>query len=121
MERVKGVEPSSLAWEAKVMPLYDTRKDDRYCNQCRKFYPRSGSSAILFPLEVKNPTCLRTVPSIAIDRQRATRKGCSLGIPEGCTRRAWVGLRFAPPARHRRRILSPSSQRRAAGQRTGAK
>ena len=25
MERVKGVEPSSLAWEAKVMPLYDAR------------------------------------------------------------------------------------------------
>jgi hypothetical protein len=25
VERVKGVEPSSLAWEAKVMPLYDTR------------------------------------------------------------------------------------------------
>ncbi len=26
MERVKGVEPSSLAWEARVMPLYDTRR-----------------------------------------------------------------------------------------------
>jgi hypothetical protein len=25
MERAKGVEPSSLAWEAKVMPLYDAR------------------------------------------------------------------------------------------------
>ena len=25
MERAKGVEPSSLAWEARVMPLYDAR------------------------------------------------------------------------------------------------
>ena len=25
LERAKGVEPSSLAWEAKVMPLYDAR------------------------------------------------------------------------------------------------
>ncbi len=37
MERVKGVEPSSLAWEAKVMPLYDTR-------ECAcKFYHRDTS------------------------------------------------------------------------------
>ena len=27
LERAKGVEPSSLAWEAKVMPLYDARYD----------------------------------------------------------------------------------------------
>ena len=25
MERVNGIEPSSSAWEAEVMPLYDTR------------------------------------------------------------------------------------------------
>jgi hypothetical protein len=25
LERAKGVEPSSLAWEARVMPLYDAR------------------------------------------------------------------------------------------------
>lgn len=25
MERAKGVEPSSSAWEAEVMPLYDAR------------------------------------------------------------------------------------------------
>ena len=25
MERAKGIEPSSLAWEARVMPLYDAR------------------------------------------------------------------------------------------------
>ncbi len=25
MERVTGVEPVSLAWEARVMPIYDTR------------------------------------------------------------------------------------------------
>ena len=25
LERLEGVEPSSLAWEARVMPLYDTR------------------------------------------------------------------------------------------------
>ena len=26
MERVKGVEPSSSAWKADIMPLYDARK-----------------------------------------------------------------------------------------------
>ena len=26
LERAKGIEPSSLAWEARVMPLYDARK-----------------------------------------------------------------------------------------------
>ena len=26
MERVKGIEPSSIAWEATVLPLYYTRK-----------------------------------------------------------------------------------------------
>ena len=26
MERVRGIEPLSLAWKAKVIPLYDTRK-----------------------------------------------------------------------------------------------
>ena len=25
MERVNGIEPSSSAWEAEVIPLYDTR------------------------------------------------------------------------------------------------
>ena len=25
LERLEGVEPSSLAWEARVMPLYDSR------------------------------------------------------------------------------------------------
>ena len=25
MERVMGIEPTSSAWEAEVMPLYDTR------------------------------------------------------------------------------------------------
>ena len=30
LERVEGVEPSSLAWEARVMPLYDTR-DFSWC------------------------------------------------------------------------------------------
>lgn len=27
LERAKGVEPSSSAWEAEVMPLYDARSD----------------------------------------------------------------------------------------------
>ena len=26
VERVRGVEPLSLAWKAKVIPIYDTRK-----------------------------------------------------------------------------------------------
>ena len=25
MERAKGIEPSALAWEARVLPLYDAR------------------------------------------------------------------------------------------------
>jgi hypothetical protein len=35
LERVEGVEPSSLAWEARVMPLYDTRT---CLDQATKFY-----------------------------------------------------------------------------------
>ena len=27
MERVAGIEPASLAWKAKVLPLYHTRND----------------------------------------------------------------------------------------------
>ncbi len=27
LERVKGIEPSLFAWEAKVLPLNDTRMD----------------------------------------------------------------------------------------------
>ena len=27
MERVMGIEPTSSAWEAEVMPLYDTRAE----------------------------------------------------------------------------------------------
>ena len=27
LERVAGVEPASLAWEARVIPIYDTRFD----------------------------------------------------------------------------------------------
>ena len=37
VERAKGVEPSSLAWEARVMPLYDARKIEN------KFYHRDTS------------------------------------------------------------------------------
>ena len=28
MERVKGIEPSLFAWEAKVLPLNDTRESE---------------------------------------------------------------------------------------------
>jgi hypothetical protein len=28
MERAKGIEPSALAWEARVLPLYDARPPD---------------------------------------------------------------------------------------------
>ena len=39
MERVEGVEPSSLAWEARVMPLYDTR----YADAGGEFYISASS------------------------------------------------------------------------------
>ena len=26
LERAKGIEPSALAWEARVLPLYDARE-----------------------------------------------------------------------------------------------
>ena len=31
MERVKGIEPSSQAWEARILPLNHTRFRLRYC------------------------------------------------------------------------------------------
>jgi hypothetical protein len=34
-----GIEPTSSAWEAEVMPLYDTRL-------IRKFYPKSGGESL---------------------------------------------------------------------------
>ena len=33
MERVKGIEPSSRAWEAYVLPLNHTRTGRQWCNQ----------------------------------------------------------------------------------------
>jgi len=30
MERAKGIEPSALAWEARVLPLYDARAVANY-------------------------------------------------------------------------------------------
>ena len=30
MERVAGIEPASLAWKAKVLPLYHTRNSSIY-------------------------------------------------------------------------------------------
>ena len=33
MERVAGIEPASLAWKAKVLPLYHTRNCSKYCDQ----------------------------------------------------------------------------------------
>jgi hypothetical protein len=35
-ERVKGIEPSSSAWKAEVLPLNYTRKEDKYYTS-RKF------------------------------------------------------------------------------------
>ncbi len=32
MERVKGIEPSLFAWEAKVLPLNDTRESEKDFN-----------------------------------------------------------------------------------------
>ena len=36
MERVKGIEPSSSAWKAEVLPLNYTRKQDSFFND--KYY-----------------------------------------------------------------------------------
>jgi|GEM_PF-1185568 hypothetical protein len=33
MERVAGVEPASLAWEARVLPMYDTRTVQRFSSE----------------------------------------------------------------------------------------
>jgi hypothetical protein len=32
MERVKGIEPSSQAWEARILPLNHTRIDAQHLN-----------------------------------------------------------------------------------------
>ena len=32
LERVKGIEPSSQAWEARILPLNHTRFDARHLN-----------------------------------------------------------------------------------------
>ena len=44
VERAKGVEPSSLAWEARVMPLYDARGYFQVALQ-----PTSTASETLLP------------------------------------------------------------------------
>ena len=40
MERVNGIEPSSSAWEAEVMPLYDTRFSAKIVS--KKIHPVSA-------------------------------------------------------------------------------
>ena len=41
MERVAGVEPASLAWEARVIPIYDTRLEEQTANSI----PHHGAKA----------------------------------------------------------------------------
>ena len=45
MERAKGVEPSSPAWEAGVMPLYDARKGGTHS---KPEYQRASMQADVF-------------------------------------------------------------------------
>ena len=33
MERAMGIEPTALAWEARVLPLYDARVGGNFYNQ----------------------------------------------------------------------------------------
>ena len=33
MERAMGIEPTALAWEARVLPLYDARINGEFVNQ----------------------------------------------------------------------------------------
>ena len=42
MERVKGIEPSSQAWEARILPLDHTRNDDSVKPQGLDVKPGQG-------------------------------------------------------------------------------
>jgi hypothetical protein len=44
LERVKGIEPSSQAWEARILPLNHTRRRQGffYQNYCRQAIPQIG-------------------------------------------------------------------------------
>ena len=46
LERVKGIEPSSLAWEAKALPLSYTRMSQNYRNALY----RSGAGLAIAPI-----------------------------------------------------------------------
>src|SRR2546423_7755310 len=46
MERVKGIEPSSQAWEAHILPLNHTRVLPRVCNR----FPRLWQAKTLWRL-----------------------------------------------------------------------
>lgn len=35
MERAMGIEPTALAWEARVLPLYDARSEEPDCTHGR--------------------------------------------------------------------------------------
>lgn len=62
MERVKGIEPSSLAWEARVIPLYDARhrSDFSPAGAARQLFGilwlPSGLSSVKRPLLTKADT-----------------------------------------------------------------
>ena len=49
MERVVGIEPTSLAWKAKVIPLYDTRNGGADKNRtCYLFRAREALSQMSY-------------------------------------------------------------------------
>jgi hypothetical protein len=49
LERVKGIEPSSLAWEAKALPLSYTRNDAYLAQLAALCKPQNGETGA--PLE----------------------------------------------------------------------
>ena len=59
MERVKGIEPSSLGWEPRALPLSYTRADENPIGEARipepEWYIPHGGRTITDPLAIGHP------------------------------------------------------------------
>src|SRR5690625_7115413 len=72
VERVKGIEPSSQAWEACVLPLNYTRAE----HIKRKIYQRTAEIAIFLWFDAKIPHCKKQYLLCSKDR-KSTRLNSS--------------------------------------------
>ena len=82
MERAKGIEPSALAWEARVLPLYDAR-EGRYSTTLRRFST------------TPNTARLRRDPPTALAAGVRHRGLCTVGRAGGWPEQAPAGRKLS--------------------------